>query len=441
MTNTIRTLLTDKLSGKNTVEFYKLYSETQWYSHQQIIDFQLKKLRLLLNHCYLNVPFYRNIIENEKIDLNRIDDLDVLSVFPIITKQTILNNYNDFIPDNIEELPGVKTSQTGGTTGQILFKRTDANLRSSAWGANKRFFDWMEIGESDVKLKLMGGHISKPSLKNKLKERINDKLFNEFSFDPYDNSESNFKQIRQVLRKKPICLIRGYSQHLFTLAKQFEERNDNFNVKAIMTTAEPLMPEHRMLFKKVFNAESFDQYGSGEIGAIAFECASHEGLHITDERVVVETDADNNLIFTDLDNFAMPYIRYRNDDQAIISDKPCSCGRKSKLIKQVLGRTCDYIIGINGKTLHWAYFWHLMFDTEIAYKRNIIKFQIHQANAETIHFRTVGGKLTDEDQAVIRNYMFDKLGKMSIEFINEPDIENAKSGKYRPVVNDLLLKQ
>lgn len=439
MANTIRTLFTDKLSGKNTLEYYNLYQETQWYSHEKMVEFQLNKLKLLLNHCYHNVPYYRNIMENSQIDVSKIEHLDILNKFPIITKQTIIDNYNDFIPKNIKELPRVKTSQTGGTTGRILFKRTDANLRSSVWGAYKRFYGWMDIGESNAKLKIMGGHISEPSFSAKLKEKINDRLFNEYSFDPYDNSDSNIDMIGKTLKKRSIRLIRGYSQHLFTLAKQFEKKNESFNVKAIMTTAEPLMPEHRLLFKKVFDAESFDQYGSGEIGAIAFECASHEGLHITDERVIVETDADNNLIFTDLDNFAMPYIRYKNDDQAIISDQPCSCGRKSRLIKQVLGRTCDYIIGVNSKTLHWAYFWHLMFDTEIAYKRNVIKFQIHQTDAETIRFRTVGDPLTDEDQKIIRNFMFDKLGNMSIEFVNEPDIENAKSGKYRPVVNDLLL--
>lgn len=439
MAKLFRSKIVDYLTGRSIVDYYHLYQQTQWYSENEMKNFQINKLKALLEHCYQNVPFYRAIIERNNININDIDSFDVLKNFPVITKETILNNYQDFIPQNLTNLKGVKYSQTGGTTGRILVKRTDAKLRSSAWASFKRFNDWMGISESDIKLKLMGGHIKEPSTLEKLKSFVNDTLFNEYSFDPYDNSEKNISDIRNVLNTKKIKLIKSYSQHLYNLAQIYDKQNQKFQVKAIMTTAEPLMPQHRALFQKIFNAESYDQYGCGEIGGIAYECEKHEGLHITDERVIVEVDENNNLIFTDLDNFAMPYIRYRNDDQAVFSDAPCSCGRKSRLIKQVMGRSCDYVSGINGKNLHWAYFWHLMFDTEIALKRNITKFQVHQVDAQTVNFRTVGNDLTEDDKNAIRNFMFEKLGKMQVNFITEVDIENAKSGKYRPVVNDLLL--
>ncbi|MBN1185609.1 MAG: phenylacetate--CoA ligase family protein [Bacteroidales bacterium] len=440
MTKLLRTILVDRLSGKTSAKYYRLYSETQWYDRSKLNEFQLYKLKLLLFHCFNSVPFYKKVIEDLKIDLNRIDSLDVLKRFPVITKQTILENYNDFIPQNLSQLSLVKTSPTGGTTGRILLKRTDVNLRSSVWGSYRRFIDWMGIRESDAKLKLLGGHIKKPGLIEKLKYPIINSLNNDYAFDPYDTSDKNVNRIREVLSTKNIRLIRSYSQYLYNLAQQFDRNNETFHIKAIMTTAEPLMPEHRQLFKKVFNAESYDQYGSGEIGAIAFECDKHMGLHITEERVIVEQDENNNMIFTDLDNFAMPYIRYKNEDQAVIIDKPCLCGRQHRLIERVLGRSCDYILGSNGKNLHWAFFWHLMFDTEIAHNRNIIKFQVKQTDKTKILFRYVGDSLTTEDEEILKLLMFDKLGKMNISFTREKDIENAASGKYRPVVNDLLLK-
>jgi phenylacetate-coenzyme A ligase PaaK-like adenylate-forming protein len=432
------TKVTDLLSGRNIAGYYKIYKESQWYSEEQIYEYQLIKLKALINHCYQNVPFYSNFMKKNKLSPNDLKDIGFIEQFPIITKDILLNNYNDFIPSNLSVLKKVKTSQTGGTTGRILHKRTDANTRSSTWGAYKRFYDWMGIKDEDKKMKVMGGHILKSSVSDKLKAYFKGITSNELSFDPYDNSDENINNIFHALKSNNIKLIRGYSQHLFSLGLIAKQRGDSFKVKAIMTTAEPLMLEHRNIYKEVFGAESFDQYGCGEIGGIAFECEKHNGLHVTNERVLVELDNENNMLFTDLDNFAMPYIRYRNDDQAILSDEECSCGRKGRIIKQVLGRTCDYVQGRNGKLLHWAYFWHLMFDTDIAYKRNIQKFQIRQLDHDNIIFRTVGDKLSFEDQILIREQLLEKLGDLNIEFIDEIDIENALSGKYRPVVNFLL---
>jgi phenylacetate-coenzyme A ligase PaaK-like adenylate-forming protein len=59
----------------------------------------------------------------------------------LLTKEIIQENYDDFTPLNISQIKGVKTSQTGGTTGNILLKRNDASSRSSAWGSYKRYED------------------------------------------------------------------------------------------------------------------------------------------------------------------------------------------------------------------------------------------------------------------------------------------------------------
>ena len=56
----------------------------------------------------------------------------------------------------------------------------------------------------------------------------------------------------------------------------------------ISTTSESLLPNHRSYLKKVFNAEVFDQYGSGELSAISYECAQHTGLHINQEHIMLE---------------------------------------------------------------------------------------------------------------------------------------------------------
>ncbi len=351
-----RIIISDILTGKHTWGDYKLYNKTQWYSEKELEDFQLKKLQKLLNHCNENVKYYQNIIAKKKIKIAEIDSLRVLEEFPILTKEIIQDNYKDFTPKNIRKISGVKTSQTGGTTGNILLKRNDTHTRSSIWGSFKRFEDWMGVKENDHTLILMGGHIQKTGIKERIKPIVTNLLKNSYSVDIYDTSEETIEHIIRLLQTNKFKHIRSYPQFLFSIAITLKKRGLSFNFNSITTTAEPVMPEHRELFAKVFNAEVYDQYGCGEIGGIAYECNHHKGLHVSGERVVLEVNQSHELIITDLDNYAMPFIRYWNADQAILKKEKCSCGREGLLLEKVMGRTCDYLISSDGRQLHWAFF-------------------------------------------------------------------------------------
>lgn len=433
-----RIRIMDYLSGKNVWGYYKEYQKTQWFTDIEMRQHQLKKLQLLLTHCYYNVPYYKRIIDNRRININNIQSLDILYDFPILTKELIQTNYKDFIPNNNSKIRGVKTKQTGGTTGNILFNRNDSNTRSSTWASYKRYEDWMGIKDYEKTLILMGGHVKKSTIINKIKSVSINILNNSYPVDIYNTSEETIEKVISMLQKYGFSQIRSYPQFLFSVAKIIQTRGLNFSVRAISTTAEPVMPQHRELFRNVFNSEVFDQFGCGEIGGIAYECERHEGLHVTEERVILEINDINELIITDLDNYTMPFIRFWNADQAIISDKKCSCGRQSALLKRIMGRTCDYIIGINGEFLHWAYFWHLIFDSNLADKRNIRKFQVVQETKDLLIIRFVADAFTDEEKHFLIDDIKKRTGPMQILFKYEYEIENTKTGKYRPVINKVI---
>lgn len=428
----------DLLTGKKVWDYYQIYKKSQWFSKVEIEAFQVLKLKKLLKHCYENVPYYRAIIDEMNIDFTNFESVDVLLKFPLLTKEIIQKNYNDFIPKNITKLKGVKTKQTGGTTGNILFYRNDAQTRSSSWGTYQRFQDWMGLQPSDRTLILMGGHLRKRNYVEILNNKINRLIRKTDSIDIYNTKDDKADRIIYTLKNKRISHIRSYPQYLFSIAKEFESRRLRFNIDTITTTAEPLMPEHRTIFWKIFNAETFDQYGCGEIGGLAYECEKHEGLHVAEERIILEQNSNNELITTDLDNYAMPFIRYWNADQAIIDNNGCSCGRKSKMIRKIMGRTCDYVIGEHGQFLHWAYFWHLFFDSNIAESRSLRKFQIVQQSGTELKIRLVSSHLSQAESGFIITDIRKRLGNLKVEFSYESDIENTKTGKYRPVVNYFL---
>jgi phenylacetate-CoA ligase len=430
--------ISDFLSGKNVVRYYELYNKTQWYSKAEMEQFQLAKLQRLVNHCYRNIPFYQEYMSWNKIHPQDIKSLEQISLFPIITKEIIKDNYSEFIPANLKHIKGVKTSQTGGTTGNVLFKRNDSETRSSVWATYKRFNDWMGLDSNDRTMILMGGHVIGNNLKDRVKKQFNNILKNSVSFNLYDTSEKNILEIIKSLERTKFSCIRSYSQFLFSLSKRLKTAGLFFDIKAVTTTAELLLQDHRRLYKEVFHAEAFDQYGCGEIGGIAYECDHHNGLHIAEERVIVEVNERQELIVTDLDNLAMPFIRYWNADQAIMSNESCSCGRESRLIKEIMGRTCDYIIGINNEFLHWAYFWHLFFDSQLAERRNLKKFQIVQESKNELLVRIVADPFSPDEEKLLTTNIQERLGLINVRYSFEKNIEDSPAGKYRPVVNRLL---
>ncbi|NLW19647.1 MAG: phenylacetate--CoA ligase family protein [Candidatus Cloacimonetes bacterium] len=428
----------DLFSGKTVRKHYRFYSQTQWYDQEQMRGFQKAKLVRLLKHCRQNLPYYANVMKNLGMEPEDIKEPGDIVCFPVLTKELILEHKDEFVPHNLKDIKGVKSGFTGGTTGGAFPKRNDAATRSSSWGAYQRFYDWMGIGRNDEKVDLMGGYAQSKKLLVRLKGQMLDKVHHSHSFDTYETFERNFSRLVQLLQTRDIKLIRAYTQYLHNMAVEMRNRGLKFQLKAIMTTAEPLFEEHRALFREVFACETFDQYGCGEIGSIAFECEHHNGLHVTEERVFLEVGKNKELILTDLDNFAMPLIRYMNGDEAELDEQACTCGRKSPLIKWIKGRTIDYLTGPEGQSLHSSYLWKIIYESGIAPRRNLQKFQALQTSSEHIKFRYVGQKFDADEEALLEKLIREKLGMVTLVFSNESDIENSSSGKYMPVVNQTL---
>ena len=78
----------------------------------------------------------------------------------------------------------------------------------------------------------------------------------------------------------------------------------------------------------------------------------------------------------------MPFIRYKNGDVAIQSDKACSCGRGLPLIQDIDGRRMDEIVACDGKSVSGGFFPHLM--KEFA---EIQKYQIVQQSKYQIRIK------------------------------------------------------
>jgi phenylacetate-CoA ligase len=111
----------------------------------------------------------------------------------------------------------------------------------------------------------------------------------------------------------------------------------------------------RNAISELWGAEVYDFYGLSDIfGACAAHCEAHDGLHIAEDHILVETvdlktgeviapGERGELVYTTLRKRARPIIRFRTGDIGYVTKEKCSCGRTLARI-HVDGRRDDMFI-------------------------------------------------------------------------------------------------
>lgn len=143
-------------------------------------------------------------------------------------------------------------------------------------------------------------------------------------------------------------------------AYQRKEVNPPQTIKYIESVGEYLSSDLRRRATLCFGVPIANMYGSEEMNAIAFECPEHH-MHILEDNVYVEVKNDNGLfrfgegeaIITNLNNMAMPLVRYNQQDRIIVVrlQNPCYYGGSNTVVEVVKGRLSDNI-SANGEEIN-----------------------------------------------------------------------------------------
>jgi phenylacetate-CoA ligase len=204
-----------------------------------------------------------------------------------------------------------------------------------------------------------------------------------------------------------------------------------------------LYDEWRMDIEDCFKVPVYNRYGGRDIDFVAQECPARKGLHINSEKVFLEIIKDGHpvppgelgeIVITRLDNFAMPFIRYRCGDLGVMANCPCECGRALPLLEKIEGRVQDAIVTGSGKIVSGPFFAHMMKDCpevkefqvhQLAMDRLLILIVLHATQPFTSRARI---------ERIIRQYMGPG---MQIEFEICDTIPLTPSGKRRVSISHL----
>ena len=293
-----------------------------------------KRLQNIINHAYNNSEYYRSHIDNY-------NSLQSFYQNFILTKKDILDNHRTILSQKFNEnvFKVLNVNTTSGTSGrplEILWESSDI-LKSNLviWRLRKKFYN---ITASDKYCTLHTISYSGNRI-NKVQKVILGN--NNISLCKLFEDDQTMIEYYNIMKQySPSWLM---VQPSFML--RFVECLENYNLPPIPSinfiefNGEFLTDSCRKRISAFFNCKTANLYGCMETNAIAYECPHHK-LHILEDNIRVETDANNNIYLTSLHNHAFPLIKYQVGDIVKIShEQTCECGMTGMIISEILGRS------------------------------------------------------------------------------------------------------
>ena len=325
---------------------------SQWMSPEEIEAIQKRKLKAVLRHAYENVDYYRRLFDSAGVKPEEINDQGDLLKIPITTKKQLQALSPEEITAKGIRLDDCITFKTGGSTGiplDILVDRKELRFRGAIL---MRAFLASGYRITDRALFIVGQPRKLPhrwyqSLGIRRQKYIS-------MLEPVDD------QIRHLREEKPDFLVIDSSCFPILAAGLKKLIAEGIRPRIVTTGGSILTEERREAMESMFGVRVLDYHSSWEFGNIAWECRRQAGYHVNAEGFIVEVIQNGRralpkergeIVITDLNAYAMPFIRYKLEDVSALSRHPCPCGRGLPLLEKIEGRINDLIRLPNGRVV------------------------------------------------------------------------------------------
>ena len=438
--------LHEKLIGRKTYQYLEELEKTQWLKTEEIRSLQLRKLKDLLIHAKKNCPFYYQRFIDAGFDPSHLKSLNDLSLIPLLSKPEIRQNLTEML---WKDSPGgLHRYNTSGSSGEPLIFYFDRRRQAYDAAARALTHRWWGIDIGDRELYLWGSPLE--ITKQDRMKNLRDRLTNQLLLSAFDFSEKIVPEfIGQIHNFKPKCIF-GYPSTIALFCEFASEQHfdlASIGVKVIFSTAEVLYDHQKEIISKTFGGiPVVDGYGSREGGFISHECPGGS-MHVIDQNVIVEylcgdkpvgPGEDGEIVVTHLDNWAMPFIRYRTGDVAQFGTQTCKCGRHLSTMKKIQGRTTDFIVSPDGRWQHGLSLIYVIRDIP-----GVAGFKIIQEAVDHVKvlLKVHEALFPENGKNQITEGLKKRMGQevdVRIEMVDE--IENDASGKYRYVVSKVARK-
>jgi len=384
--------------------------QAEFMEPEQVKALQQERLARLLSHAYQHCPYYRRILsEAGVVDSRGRVELAHFCRIPLLTKDILRKKLDELKSSDLHRRRWYYNT-SGGSTGEPVRFIQDAEYRLWARAVKILFDSWTGYKVGEPKVLLWGSERDLFVGKETLRVRAIRWLKNETWLNAFRMTIDDMRRYVQIINRVRPVQILAYVESIYELARFVErEKLVVYPPKAIMTSAGTLYQEMRRVIERVFQAPVFNRYGSREVGDVACECETHEGLHVSSLTHYVEIVREDGtpaapgeigqVVVTSLTNYAMPFIRYSIGDTASMAAGRCSCGRSWPLLQQVYGRVTDSFVREDGGVVVPEFFIHTI--GVVLYSDWIRTFQCIQEDYRVVRLRIVPAVPAQEAQRLV----------------------------------------
>jgi phenylacetate-CoA ligase len=411
--------------GKVYNEFWDLINKSKNWSFDESKNYQLQKLKEVLKHCEKTVVYYQNLFKEYGFDSN-IKNLEELKKLPVLTKDIIINNFEDFVSTRFQ---GKKYKMnTSGTTGKRLL----------LWGSDDLFKIECAVIENaylDHGAKLYEDHsiwIRRYSPNEGDPIFLSDYELNRSYMSAFHlNDETIFSYVDYFNKTKTKILV-SYPSTIYyfaLLCSKYELKLPY--LKHIHGASEMCLPQWEEVIYETFGTKIRMHYGQVEKVSFAHQDSTNDLYKENLLYSFTEYDEDNVIIGTGFYNKVMPLIRYKTNDVVEKVEDPILDGCYPKTINRILGRNGDMLITDKDSLVPAVNFYSFMSKFE-----SVDMFQIIQKkDTKDVDFFVVPNYYYTEDtESNLVREMKNRLGDVKVRIHKKNYLErDPNSNKFKTV--------
>lgn len=429
------------LHPKTFTKTYKFLQKSQWWTKEQVENYQLQQLSKLLHHAYENVAYYRKVFDERSLTPNDIKCFEDLQKLPVLTKDIVRKNIEDLKAKNYPESK-FEYTRTGGSTGfPLQFYKEKGVWMARHTAYTKLTMDWADCSLFDRYVFITGRD---DSWKYQLFGRV--LVLSSF----YMNDQYLPKFVEKIRKLKPKYIL-TYPSAITILAQYMKKNKLGVfpSVKTIICHAETLYDWQRTLVEETFRCRVHDSYGLREQVAFGSTCEYSNYFHMFPQYSVIELIGNNGklvtkegetgeIVGTGFHTHIFPLIRYKTGDLGVYTKEKCECGRNFPLLKKIEGRVQDFVISKTNKIVPFTRIQHLIAESTA----HVAECQFYQDSKGELVLNLVKTQdYTEADSQAIKKSFQKALGiefDLSICFVD--NISRSNRGKFQFLIQKLPIE-